>query len=179
MKNIIFGIAMAAITLAVLNSNMPSNSESSIIIPSETISIYEVALNTVSTKEIVSSYLQLKNALADDNSPAAATAGKKLVTAFKNFDKSALNNTQKKTFEDVEVDAIENAEHIAANGGKIAHQREHFELLSKDIYDLVKTFGAGQVLYKDIDSMFSNGKGCTTKYSRKVAFSQLGTAINR
>jgi len=116
-------------------------------------------MNAVSIKEIVISYLQLKNALADDNSAGAATAGKKLVTAFKSFDKTALNATQKKTYEEVESDAIENAEHIGANGGKIAHQREHFDLLSKDIYDLVKTFGAGQVLYKDLDSMFNNGKG--------------------
>ncbi len=115
--------------------------------------------NTVSIKEIVSYYLQLKNALADDNSTGAATAGKKLEAVLKNFDKSALTDAQKKTYEDVEADAIENAEHIGANGGKIAHQREHFELLSKDIYDLVKTFSAGQILYKVYDSMFNNGKG--------------------
>ncbi len=113
----------------------------------------------VSIKDIVSSYLQLKNALADDNSPGAATAGKKLEAAFKNFDKSAINDAQKKIFEDLAGDAIENAEHIGANGGKIEHQREHFVLLSKDIYDLVKTFGADQVLYKDFDPMVNNGKG--------------------
>jgi hypothetical protein len=116
-------------------------------------------LSSVSIKEIVSTYLQMKNAFTEDNSTGAATAGKKLEAAFKNFDKSALNSTQKKTYEDVEADAREHAEHIGANGGNIAHQREHFELLSKDIYDLVKTFGVGQVLYKDFDSMFNKGKG--------------------
>ena len=70
-----------------------------------------------------------------------------------------LTAAQKKTYEDVEADAREHAEHIGANGGNIAHQREHFELLSKDIYDLVKAFGGGQVLYKDFDPMFNNGKG--------------------
>ena len=101
----------------------------------------------------------MKNAFTEDNSTGAATAGKKLEAAFKNFDKSALTAAQKKTYEDVEADAREHAEHIGANGGNIAHQREHFELLSKDIYDLVKTFGGGQVLYKDFDSMYNNGKG--------------------
>ena len=101
----------------------------------------------------------MKNALTEDNSTGAATAGKKLEAAFKKFDKSALTAAQKKTYEDVESDAGEHAEHIGANGGKIEHQREHFEILSKDIYDLVKAFGGGQVLYKDFDPMYNNGKG--------------------
>lgn len=61
----------------------------------------------------------------------------------------------------MEADAREHAEHISKNSGNIAHQREHFVILSKDIYDLVKTFGAGQVLYKDFDPMANNGKGAS------------------
>jgi hypothetical protein len=118
-----------------------------------------VSLNTVSLKEIISAYLQMKNAFTEDNSIGAAAAGKKLESAFNNFDKSSLTPAQKKTYEDVEADAREHAEHIGANGGNIEHQREHFELLSKDIYDLVKVFGGGQVLYKDLDPMFNKGKG--------------------
>jgi hypothetical protein len=115
--------------------------------------------SAVSIKEFVSAYLQMKNAFTEDNSAGAATAGKKLESAFKNFDKSALTSTQKKTYEDVESDAREHAEHIGKNSGNITHQREHFVLLSNDVYDLVKTFGAGQFLYKDFDPMANNGKG--------------------
>jgi Protein of unknown function (DUF3347) len=115
--------------------------------------------STVSIKEFVSAYLQMKNAFTEDNSAGAASAGKILEAAFKNFDKSALTPAQKKTYEDVEADAREHVEHIGANGGNIAHQMEHFELLSKDIYDLIKTFGGGQVLYRDFDPMVSKGKG--------------------
>jgi hypothetical protein len=139
MKNIILGLAIAASTLTASSATDTKSS--------------------ASIKEIVSAYLQLKNTLTEDNSTGAATAGKKLEAAFKNFDKSVLTATQKKTYEDVEADAREHAEHIGANGGKIEHQREHFELLSKDIYDLVKAFGSGQVLYKDFDPMVNNGKG--------------------
>jgi hypothetical protein len=63
----------------------------------------------------------MKNAFTEDNSTGAASAGKKLEAAFKNFDKSALTAAQKKTYEDVEADAIEHAEHIGASGGNIAH----------------------------------------------------------
>lgn len=139
MKKIILGLAIAAATL--------------------TTSSGTDAKTTISIKEIVSAYLQMKNAFTEDNSSGAATAGKKLEAAFKNFDKSALTSAQKKIYEEVEADAREHAEHIGKNGGNIAHQREHFELLSKDIYDLVKAFGGGQVLYKDFDPMYNKGKG--------------------
>ena len=99
------------------------------------------ANNSVSIKEIISSYQVLKNALTEDNSTAAAKAGGVLHTAFKNFNKTSLTADQKKIFEEVEADASEHAEHIAENRGNIEHQRDHFDILSKDIYDLAKSFG--------------------------------------
>lgn len=114
---------------------------------------------TVSIKEIVNGYLLLKNALAAENTKDAASAGKTLESAFKNFDKSALNAEQKKAYEEIEEDAREHAEHIGANGGNIEHQREHFETLSKDIYDLVKIFGSEQTLYQDFCAKYNKGKG--------------------
>lgn len=56
-------------------------------------------------------------------------------------------------------DAMEHSEHIGANAGKLEHQREHFEMLSKDVFDLVKDFGTGgQTLYKDFCFMYNDGK---------------------
>lgn len=168
MKIFIFGLAIAATTLAFCNSNNSTESRNrskdsqtklQTNYASETASSSAVSLNAVSLKEIINTYLQMKNAFTEDNSSGAAAAGKKLEAAFKNFDKSSLTPAQKKTYEDVEADAREHAEHIGANAGNIEHQREHFELLSKDIYDLVKAFGSGQVLYRDFDPMFNNGKG--------------------
>ena len=169
MRNLIFGLAIVATNLVVskstnkptesLNLSISTQSISKTDKANFTTSLVTDAKITVSIKEILNDYLQMKNAFTEDNSTGAATAGKKLEAAFKNFDKSALTEVQKKTYEDVEADAREHAEHIGANGGNIAHQREHFELLSKDIYDLVKEFGAGQVLYKDFDPMVNNGKG--------------------
>lgn len=115
---------------------------------------------TVSIKDIITAYIQLKNAFTKDNTTDAATAGTFLETAFKTFDKTALSADQKKAFEDIEDDAREHAEHIGKNGGNIAHQREHFVMLSKDMADLIKTFGnGGQTLYKDFCPMANDGKG--------------------
>jgi hypothetical protein len=112
-----------------------------------------------SVKGLIAGYLQLKNALAKDNSNDAATAGKALADDFGNFNKSALTATQKKSFEDIAGDAHEMSEHIGESAGKLPHQREHFDMLSKDMYDLVKLFGAGQPLFVDHCPMYNNKKG--------------------
>lgn len=102
----------------------------------------------------------MKNALANDNTKDAATAGKSLQAEFINFDTKALSEGQAKIFNDIADDAKEHAEHIGANAGNIRHQREHFVMLSKDMADLIKTFGnGGQTLYKDFCPMANNDKG--------------------
>lgn len=109
--------------------------------------------------KIVEKYLQLKNALVNDNTEDAGAAGKEIVGEMGKFDKLSLTAEQKKLYEDVEDDAREHAEHIGENAGNIEHQREHFEMLSKDLYDLVKVFGSDQVLYKDFCPMYNDKKG--------------------
>lgn len=108
---------------------------------------------------IVEHYLHLKNALAADNGKEAATAGTALEAAFKKFDKKDLTAPQQKAYTDIEDDAREHAEHIGANAGDIDHQREHFDMLSKDVYDLVTAFGSPQPLYKDYCPMYNDKKG--------------------
>ena len=169
-KSIILGLAIAGIAFVACNgtsnkSLLSNNSNNDIKAISQTdistesrLSVKD-GMSSVSIKEIVIAYLQLKNALAEDKSKEAATSGNTMFSAFKNFNKITLTTAQKQTFDDIEDDAKEHAEHIGKNEGNIAHQREHFELLSKDIYDLVKAFGAGQVLYKDFCPMYNNGKG--------------------
>lgn len=126
-------------------------------------------------KEIVNSYLAMKNTLANDNDKGAATAGDAMVAAFEKFDNSSLTAEQKKMYEDVESDAREHAEHIGKNAGNIKHQREHFEMLSKDMYELVKTFGTGQQLYYDHCPMYNNGKGADwISETKEIANPYLG-----
>jgi len=176
MKSIILGIAIAASTLAACNNSNNSSPESKTA--AKDTDKTNLA-NTVSIKEIVSGYLQVKNAFTNDNTNGAATAGTFLETTIKNFDKSALTAAQKKIFEDVEDDAREHAEHIGANGGNIAHQREHFEMLSKDIYDLVKSFGNnGQTLYKDFCPMYNDNKGAFwISETKEIKNPYLGNAM--
>ncbi|OOQ61986.1 DUF3347 domain-containing protein [Mucilaginibacter pedocola] len=114
---------------------------------------------STTAKILVAHYLNLKNALAKDNSNAAATAGKSLADGFAKFDRSTLNEVQKKNFADIADDAQQMAKHIGESAGKLPHQREHFDMLSKDMYDMVKLFGASQPLYVDRCPMYNDKKG--------------------
>lgn len=107
---------------------------------------------------IVNDYLKLKNALVKDDSKGAATAGKSLYATFEAVNSSSLDAKQKKEYLDIADDAKEHAEHIGDNSGKIAHQREHFAMLSKDMNDLIKIFGTHQKLYQDYCPMYDQGK---------------------
>ncbi len=113
----------------------------------------------VSIKEIVDHYLHLKNALANDNGSEAASAGKAMEKTIGGVDKSFFTAEQKKVYDNIEDDLKEHAEHIGKNGDNITHQREHFAMMSEDVYDLVKAFGGGRPIYHDHCPMYNEGKG--------------------
>ena len=117
------------------------------------------AKTTFSTKAIINDYLMLKNSLAKDDSKAAASAGKMLFETMKKTDINQLDAKKKSVYKEIAESMEENAEHIAAGTGSIEHQREHFDLLSKDVNDLIETFGSEQKLYKDFCPMYNDNKG--------------------
>ncbi|GAB3359508.1 hypothetical protein GCM10027566_24940 [Arachidicoccus ginsenosidivorans] len=150
MKTLMFIVAVAATTLAACSNPQKTNAKTTA--PTEqTAQAATVAATgqNANVDEVITHYLHVKNALTADNSKEAATAGGQLHTALVNLGKQTMTAAQKKAYTEIANDAEENAEHISENGGKIKHQREHFQNLSGDIYDLVKAFGTSQTLYKD------------------------------
>jgi hypothetical protein len=111
--------------------------------------------------EVVTSYLAIKNALADDDGKMAAQAGEKLTRAISGMQTASLSSAQKKVYDDLQEELKEHAEHISKNAGNLSHQRSHFDLLSKGMYDMVKAFTPGQALYQDYCPMFNDKKGAT------------------
>ncbi|MDP3945478.1 MAG: DUF3347 domain-containing protein [Lutibacter sp.] len=120
------------------------------------------------TTAILDNYLQLKNALVADDTKKAATAGKNLYTAFAQFDSSSVGETQKQEVNEILDDAREHAEHISGNSGKMDHQREHFEIISKDIEDLIAIAGTDRKLYQTFCPMYNNNKGAIWLSETKV-----------
>jgi hypothetical protein len=115
------------------------------------------ANTTAQLKSIIAHYLHIKNALANDNESEAASGAKMLSETLAKVDKSFLTPEQKKIYDDNEEDLKEHAEHISKS--KLDHQREHFSMMSEDIYSLAKAFGGGQALYHDHCPMANDGKG--------------------
>ena len=112
-----------------------------------------------SSSEIIANYLKLKNALTKDDSKTAAASAKKLIKTFNDTDASSIDAKFKKEYLKVSEAAKVNAKHIGDNSSKIAHQREYFVMLSKNINDLITTFGSNQKLYQDFCPMANDGKG--------------------
>jgi hypothetical protein len=166
MKNIIIGVAIIAITTSACNSGTNTsekNEKKNDTIVNRTSSTNSSSNTDTkvdgSMKEMVTQYLQIKNALAGDNGKDAASAGKSFVESMGKMDKNSLTGDKKKKWDDVSDDAKEMAEHISTNADKLEHQREHFDMLSTDMYEMVKTFGATQTLYKDFCPMYNDNKG--------------------
>lgn len=110
-----------------------------------------------SLKEITDHYLHIKNALASDNEKEAASGGEAMFTAMNKVDKSLFTAEQKKIYDENEEDMKEHAEHIGKS--KLDHQREHFAMMSEEMYLLAKAFGGGRTLYHDHCPMYDNNKG--------------------
>jgi hypothetical protein len=123
--------------------------------------------NNETVTNLITGYLNLKNALTNDTGGEAAKAAKSIAEAQAKVDESGLTPDQKKVYDDVKDDIKEHAEHIGANATNIAHQREHFEMLSKDMVDLVKVTGSTQTLYKDFCPMYNNNKGASWLSEKK------------
>jgi hypothetical protein len=116
-------------------------------------------IDNFSIAPIIKDYLALKNALVADNGKSAADAGRKLLATLKAVDMKTIPSGKHQEYMDIAADAMENAEHIGDNAGKIAHQREHLASLSKDMNDLIAMFGTPQPLYQQHCPMYNEGKG--------------------
>ena len=112
-----------------------------------------------SASAIIDNYLALKDALVHEDSKGAADFGKRLFDDFAKFDLSTQAKQQQEEVAEIIEDASEHAKHISENSKDIAHQREHFELLSKDIRDLVIIIGSDRTLYQTFCPMYNNNKG--------------------
>ncbi len=109
------------------------------------------------TSAIVDAYLQIKNALVADDKEAAAKGGAALLTAFSKFNMASLKGDTHKEYMDILENAKEQVQHIIKS--PIDHQREHFEVLSTDINDLIALLGTDKTLYEDFCPMANDGKG--------------------
>ena len=164
MKNLTIALILAVTAFAACNNEKKTTAENKIqtdaaLISSPATSTVSGDNTAASMKEMVGQYLQIKNALVNDNGGEAATAGNAFVASMGKMEKTTMSPEKVKIWDDLSDDAKEMAGHIGMNGAKLDHQREHFDMLSKDMYDMVKTFGTDQTLYVAHCPMFNKKKG--------------------
>ena len=97
---------------------------------------------------VLKSYLNIKNALATDNSQAANNEAKKFTSALKEIPVAQMDAKQKAEWAKYAEKLRYDGEHISESTA-IAHQREHFGSLSGNMYAVLKAFPSNDVvLYK-------------------------------
>ena len=106
---------------------------------------------------VLNDYFNLKDALVADDNAKAKELGAILATSLGKLDISKYTGAQKSDLKDIVEDAVEHAEHIAESD--IAHQREHFKILSKDVTDMVAITGTEMKIYEQFCPMYDNNKG--------------------
>jgi len=128
--------------------------------------------NKSASDAIIDNYLKIKNALVADNQEKAAEAGGDIVGDLNDFDKSSYSSEEQQELTDIIEDAKEHAEHISENA--MEHQREHFDILSKDVIDMIAITGTGKKLYQDFCPMYNDNQGAawlsTTKEIKNPYF---------
>lgn len=170
-NNILFSIAFAFLLTACnqkdknIESQNPEVTETTVETPITTVADSAVKISTKTSavssldiNSIVSEYLKLKNALANDSSKEAATAGKKLSAILNETNLSAFSPDEKNKYRTVFAAMDSNVKHISENADKLDHQRKYFALVSKDMTELIKTFGSNKKLYVDYCPMYDGGK---------------------
>ncbi|QNM85873.1 DUF3347 domain-containing protein [Polaribacter pectinis] len=107
------------------------------------------------SEAILTAYFNLKDALVSDDEAKAKELGASLEKKLENLDISKYTDAQKLELKDIIKDAKEHAEHISKS--PIAHQREHFKVLSKDMIDIVAITGTSNKLYEQYCPMYDKG----------------------
>lgn len=120
--------------------------------------VSDAVKQSVSTEAIVNGYLKIKNALANDIAKDATAAAKDFIKAVEATNVSKIDSKLLTKYLNATDDAKKQAELIVKNDGKIAQQRMYFAVLSKDITNLIATFGTNQKLYHDYCPMYNEGK---------------------
>ncbi len=166
MKKIIALSAIVLVLLSACNSNKTNNDDSPATPYTPPVGVDGKVI--ASLKPVIDSYLQLKNALSEDNAKSAAKAGNEITSKLEAVDTADMTSPQRTKYNELADDLKENAEHIGKNADKIDHQREHFEMLSKDIYDLVKVFGGGRHLYQEFCPMYGKSGASWVSESKEI-----------
>ena len=107
---------------------------------------------------VLTTYIQLKNSLAADDSKTARTGAKALMAEIDKVPMDKMTSDQHTGWMKYVKKLSYDAEHIAGTN-EIDHQREHFVSLSKNMYAVLKVIPPDSSFYYQFCPMANDGKG--------------------
>ena len=108
---------------------------------------------------LLGDYLGIKNALTIDNGTLASSTAGKFLSSLKEIKMESLSPAEHTVWMQVMDKLKVNAGHIQETKD-VKNQRIYFDVLSKDMYKLIKVFKTDKTVYQQLCPMY-NGKGAT------------------
>lgn len=111
-------------------------------------------------QSLLNDYLQLKNALVESSVEGTATAASQMLNNIKSFDKGDFPEAQKEFYEQ-RIDGMQNDIRYLTQTTDLSRQRDHFALITRNTYALVKAFDPNEeaVYYQYCPMAFDNTGG--------------------
>jgi uncharacterized protein DUF3347 len=110
-------------------------------------------------KEIFSAYIAVSNSLAKGNEDEAGSNGKKLYSLLEGLSMDKPSDEQYAAWTKYSKKLLNDADHIAEMA-HLEHQREHFNKLSKNLFEVVRAFKTNSTdIYYHYCSEANDGKG--------------------
>lgn len=109
-------------------------------------------------KSVFNNYFLVKDALVKSDGNTTSTKAKDLLTALNAVQMNKLSNEEHTVWMKVMKDLVFDAGHIAETKN-VAHQRDHFMSLSKNMYELIKVSNQETSVYYQHCPMANKGKG--------------------
>jgi len=109
-------------------------------------------------KQVYDNYINLKDALVEDNSEKAISDAKKLISSFRKIDMKLLTGEAHKQWMALEGHIQASANSISKSS-EIKIQRDHFKQLSTHLIKAVQLFGVNEKVYVEFCPMADNNNG--------------------
>lgn len=109
-------------------------------------------------KSVFNNYFSVKDALVKSDANTTSTKAKDLLTALDAVQMNKLSNEEHTVWMKVMKDLAFDVGHIAETKD-VAHQRDHFMSLSKNMYELIKVSNQETPVYYQHCPMANKGKG--------------------
>jgi Cu(I)/Ag(I) efflux system membrane fusion protein len=109
-------------------------------------------------KQVYDNYINLKDALVEDNSEQATSDAKKLISSFRKIDMKLLKGEVHKQWMTLEGHIQSSASSISKSS-EIETQRDHFKKLSTHLIKAVQLFGVNEKVYVEFCPMADDNNG--------------------